>query len=89
MVVEEGQSLNWHLEGKEMLPFPVLEELRDAWLVAPDAAAQARIGIEMQRQAFIDVPYVPLGVFYQPTAYRKELTGVLKGLPLFWNVRRA
>ena len=29
LVVEEGQSLNWHLDGKEMLPFPVLEELRD------------------------------------------------------------
>ena len=42
----------------------------------------------MQRQAFIDVPYVPLGVFYQPTAYNKSLTGMLKGLPLFWNVRR-
>jgi peptide/nickel transport system substrate-binding protein len=68
---------------------PRLEELRDAWLVAPDAAAQKKIGIEMQRQAFIDVPYVPLGVFYQPTAYKKELTGVLRGLPLFWNVRRA
>ena len=54
----------------------------------PDAAAQTRIGVEMQRQAFIDVPYVPLGVFYQPTAYKKELTGMLKGLPLFWNVRR-
>jgi len=67
---------------------PQLEALREAWLVAPDAATQARIGVEMQRQAFIDVPYVPLGVFYQPTAYRKELTGVLKGLPLFWNVRR-
>lgn len=67
---------------------PKLEELRDAWLVAPDAAAQKQIGIAMQRQAFIDVPYVPLGVFYQPTAYKKELTGVLKGLPLFWNVRR-
>ncbi|MBV8841088.1 MAG: ABC transporter substrate-binding protein [Alphaproteobacteria bacterium] len=65
-----------------------LEELRDAWLVAPDAAAQKQIGIAMQRQAFIDVPYVPLGVFYQPTAYKKELSGVLKGLPLFWNVRR-
>jgi len=25
---------------------------------------------------------------YQPTAYKKELTGVLRGLPLFWNVRR-
>ncbi|MDR3538481.1 MAG: ABC transporter substrate-binding protein [Acetobacteraceae bacterium] len=68
---------------------PKLEALRDSWFDAPDAAAQAKIGVEMQRQAFIDVPYVPLGVFFQPTAYKKELTGVLKGLPLFWNVRRA
>ena len=67
---------------------PKLEELRDTWLIAPDTAAQKKIGIEMQRQAFIDVPYVPLGVFYQPTAYKNELTGVLRGLPLFWNVRR-
>jgi adenylate cyclase len=29
LVVEEGQSLDWHLEGRELLPFPVLEELRD------------------------------------------------------------
>ncbi|QCI65325.1 ABC transporter substrate-binding protein [Phreatobacter stygius] len=68
---------------------PKLEELRDAWFVAPDAEAQRKIGTEMQRQAFVDVPYVPLGVFYQPTAYKKELSGILKGLPLFWNVRRA
>ncbi|WNJ91539.1 ABC transporter substrate-binding protein [Bosea sp. 685] len=68
---------------------PKLEEQRDAWFGAPDAAAQQKIGVEMQRQAFIDVPYVPLGVFYQPTAYKKELTGILKGLPLFWNVSRS
>jgi peptide/nickel transport system substrate-binding protein len=30
----------------------------------------------------------PLGQFYQPTAYREDLTGMLKGLPLFWNLRR-
>jgi adenylate cyclase len=29
LVVEEGQSLDWHLEGNRLLPFPVLEELRD------------------------------------------------------------
>ncbi|HXC26911.1 MAG TPA: adenylate/guanylate cyclase domain-containing protein [Stellaceae bacterium] len=29
LVVEEGQSLDWHLEGKDLLPFPVLDELRD------------------------------------------------------------
>ena len=68
---------------------PKLEELRDAWFLAPDIAAQKAIGRAMQRQAFIDVPYVPLGVFLQPTAYRKDLSGILKGLPLFWNVRRA
>ncbi len=68
---------------------PELEKLRNAWFDAPDAAARKAIGIEAQRQAFIDAPYVPLGLFYQPTAYRKEFTGVLKGLPLFWNVRRA
>ncbi|MDJ0391603.1 ABC transporter substrate-binding protein [Roseomonas sp. E05] len=68
---------------------PELEALRDAWFTAPDAAAQRAIGIKAQRQAFIDVPYVPLGLFYQPTAYRKELRGMLKGLPLFWNVHRA
>ena len=67
---------------------PRLEELRDAWFTAPDVAAQKRIGVQAQAQAFIDVPYVPLGVFYQPTAYKKELAGVMKGLPLFWNVRR-
>ncbi|MET4385112.1 peptide/nickel transport system substrate-binding protein [Bradyrhizobium sp. F1.4.3] len=66
-----------------------LEQLRDAWFAAPDAAAQTRVGIEMQKQCFIDVPYVPLGVFYQPTAYKKSLTGMLKGLPLFWNVGSA
>jgi peptide/nickel transport system substrate-binding protein len=68
---------------------PELERLRDAWFDAPDAGAQKAIAVQAQRQAFIDVPYVPLGLFYQPTAYKKELTGMLKGLPLFWNVRRA
>ena len=66
-----------------------LERLRDAWFDAPDAAAQHAIGVQAQRQAFVDVPYVPLGLFYQPTAYTTGLAGVLKGLPLFWNVRRA
>jgi peptide/nickel transport system substrate-binding protein len=68
---------------------PRLEALRNEWFDAPDAAAQKQIGVEMQQQAFIDVPYVPLGLFYQPTAYRKSITGLLKGLPLFWNVQPA
>ena len=42
----------------------------------------------MQRQAFVDVPYVPLGQFFSPTAYRADLDGVLKGVALFYGVRR-
>jgi peptide/nickel transport system substrate-binding protein len=42
----------------------------------------------MQRQCFIDVPYIPLGLFFQPTAYRSNLTGIIQGPPLFWNVKR-
>ncbi len=68
---------------------PKLEALRDAWLAAPDEAAQRRLAAEMQAQAFVDVPFLPLGQFFQPTVQRKDLVGGLKGLPLFWNIRRA
>ena len=67
---------------------PQLEEMRNRWLQSSDDEARRRLGREMQRQAFIDVPYVPLGQFYQPTAYREDVTGMLKGLALFWNIRR-
>ena len=67
---------------------PRLEELRQQWFEAPDLETQQRIAADMQRQAFQDVPYLPLGQYFQATAYRRGITGVLKGLPLFWNVQR-
>jgi peptide/nickel transport system substrate-binding protein len=68
---------------------PRLEELRDAWVDAPDLAGQKKIAAEIQAQAFIDVPYIPLGVFYNPSVYRRDVTDILHGLPIFWNMRRA
>lgn len=68
---------------------PRLEDLRWQWLETSDAAAQKRICQEMQVQAFQDVPYYPLGMFYPVTAYRSSLTDVLPGYSLFYNVRRA
>ena len=67
---------------------PKLESLRDAWFEAPDMAGQRALAAQMQQQAFADVPYLPVGEYFQPTAYRKTLTGVLKGLPLMWNVKK-
>ena len=65
-----------------------IEEMRDAWFKAPDPAAQQDLARALQLQAFEDVPYVPLGQYFQPTAYQSNLTGVLPGNPVFWNIRR-
>jgi peptide/nickel transport system substrate-binding protein len=67
---------------------PKIEALRDRWFAAPDVTNQQRIAREIQVQAFIDVPYLPLGQYFQQTVQQKTLTGTLSGLPIFWNVRR-
>ncbi len=67
---------------------PKMEALRDAWFSAPDLPAQKKIGVEMQVQAFDNVPFYPLGSAQSPTAYRKDITGVPEGFVIFWDVRR-
>lgn len=69
---------------------PRLEALREEWLDAPDTAEQKRIAAEMQRVAFEEVPFIPLGQLYYPTAHRTELQDIVPAsFPIFWNVRRA
>jgi peptide/nickel transport system substrate-binding protein len=67
---------------------PELERLRDAWFEAPDLASQQAIARAMQERAMVDVPYVPLGQFFQPMAYRRMLRGVAQpgGIPRFWDL---
>jgi peptide/nickel transport system substrate-binding protein len=68
---------------------PRLEAIRDQWLRATDRPTQKALAAEMQRQAYIDAPCMPLGLYYQPVAYRADLTGMMKGLILFTGVKRA
>lgn len=65
-----------------------MESLRNAWFDAKTLPEQKKIAEQMQLQAFEDVPYIPLGQSIPPTAYRRDITGVLDGHPFFWNVRR-
>jgi len=65
-----------------------IEDLRQQWLDAPDLATQQSLARAMQMQALTDVPYVPLGQVLGATAYRSNLTGVLNGFVLFWNVKK-
>lgn len=67
---------------------PEMQRLRAAWLDAPSLAAQQEVCRQIQLLAFDQVFYVPTGIYYQPTVYQKTLTGVLKGFPVFYNVRR-
>jgi peptide/nickel transport system substrate-binding protein len=78
--------------GKDAAPgwpdSPRIEALRNQWLQAEGVEAQKKICVDIQLQAFQDVPYIPLGQTITPTAYRADLTGMLDGLPLFWNIKR-
>jgi peptide/nickel transport system substrate-binding protein len=68
---------------------PRIETLRSDWLNASSLDEQKRICVELQMQLWQDVPYIPMGEYWQATAYRKDLVGVLSGcLPVFWGVRR-
>jgi peptide/nickel transport system substrate-binding protein len=67
---------------------PKIEELRNAWIEAPDAATQKALAVEIQKQVLTDVPYIPLGQYLLPVAFKKYVTGTLTGFPVFWNVKK-
>jgi len=67
---------------------PRIEELRAAWLDAPDLAAQKQIAADIQLQCWIDVPHLPVGIWYQPMAWQNTISGIPDGFPLFWGARR-
>ena len=67
-----------------------LETLRQSWFEAPDLAAQKAIAAQIQQRAFEFVPFMPLGQIFQPTAFRSNVSGIVKcAIPLFWNVQKA
>ena len=69
---------------------PRIEALRAAWLDAGSLDEQRRICVELQMQLWQDVPYIPMGEYWQSTAHRRDLLDVLPGcFAVFWGVRRA
>ena len=69
---------------------PNLQALRSAWLDAPDLAAQQVVAADIQRTVFEEVPYIPTGQWFNPSAWRNTITGVVSGAsPVFWNLQKA
>jgi peptide/nickel transport system substrate-binding protein len=67
---------------------PPVQSLIDAWLDAPDTATQQKIAADIQAKALELVPYAPTGQYFYRTACRKDITGIIPGQFVFWNVRR-
>ena len=66
---------------------PQLDKLITDWVRATDPTQRLQLADEVQKLALNEVPYVPFGEWVQPTAFRKNIRGVLKfGAPIFWNL---
>jgi peptide/nickel transport system substrate-binding protein len=79
----EKAWFGWPSDGK-------IEALIDAWFKAPDLAVQKKLAADIQIEAYTnDIPYVPTGQFVVPTAYRKNLDGIIIAPVVFlWNVEK-
>ena len=66
-----------------------METLRDTWFDAPDLAAQKKICEDMQTYAFEQVPFIPIGQWFYPTAFRNNIVDIVKapGI-LHWNLKK-
>jgi len=68
---------------------PRIEALRTASFETADPAAQKQIAEKIQRIVLEELPYIPVGGWYHPMAYRSNVSRIVKGsFPLFWNVEK-
>ena len=66
---------------------PQLEKLITEWVRATDQAKRKQLAEDVQKIALDEVAYVPWGEYVLPTAFRRNVNGILKFIaPLFWNV---
>ena len=69
---------------------PEIERLRAAWVEAPDAAEGRRVAEQLNRRAMEVMAYVPLGYYWQPSAWRRNVTGVFRApATVYWNIGKA
>jgi len=67
---------------------PKIEQLREVWVFAGDDTERKRLAAEIQEAAFQSVPFVPLGQFAIPTAYRNIRGVVASPVLVMWNVAK-
>jgi peptide/nickel transport system substrate-binding protein len=67
-----------------------MEALRDSWFDAPDVPTQKKICEDMQTYAFEQVPFIPIGQWFYPTAFRNTVTDIVRSPNiLHWNLKKS
>ncbi len=68
---------------------PKVEELRTAYATSQSLDEQKKIAEEIQKIAYEEGMYAPIGQYFVPTAWSNNLEGVLDGpAPFFWNMTK-
>jgi peptide/nickel transport system substrate-binding protein len=66
-----------------------IERIRDQWFDVSDPAEHRRLAQRIQARAFEVLPYVPLGFYWQPSAWRRNVTGAFRApVTVFWNIAK-
>ena len=66
------------------------EDFYNRWLFSTSPAEGDAIEAQMQQRALDNAWVVPLGQYFQSSAWRATLTGFQKGpAPVFWNLQKS
>ena len=68
----------------------LIEQLRAEWLEAAEPAQARRIAGALNRRAMETLPYVPLGYYWQPSVWRRNMTNVFRTpATVFWGMGKS
>jgi peptide/nickel transport system substrate-binding protein len=81
---KNGGWFGWSEDAK-------IEALKDTYVRSSSPDEQKKLAVDIQKEAYDQVIYIPLGQFLIPSAWRKSLSGVLDGpaTPIFWNIDKS
>lgn len=70
---------------------PEIERLRAEWVEkGGDPAESRRIAEALNREAMQSMYYIPLGYYWQPSAWRSNVTGAFRAAAtVFWNIGKS
>lgn len=78
----DGQFFGWPED-------PEIEKLAAEYAAAPDAGARNDLALKAHARAYEMLPFIPLGMFFDPPAYRSNIDGFVNGpATVFWNVEK-